>query len=79
MHYTKRNHRLQLLQLKIKGIFMDKMAKLGEKDQNVAFLGVVFHENLLVSLSLDQKEQNCFGHPHFYSSIAPMVTIHRQH
>ena len=26
----------------------------------------------LVSLSLDQKEQNCFGHPQFFSSIAPM-------
>ena len=51
---------------------MDKMAKLGEKDQNVAFLGVVFLENLLVSLSLDQKEQNRFGHPQFYSLIAPM-------
>ena len=54
---------------------MDKMAKLGEKDQNVAFLGVVFLENLLVSLSLDQKEQNRFGHPQFYSLIAPMIIM----
>ena len=23
--------------------------------------------------SLDQKEQNCFRHPQFYSSIAPMI------
>ena len=36
------------------------------------FWGVVFHEKSLVSPSLDQKEQNCFGHPQFYSSIAPM-------
>ena len=29
----------------------------------------------LVSPSLDQKEQNCFGHPQFYSSIAPMPVL----
>ena len=38
----------------------------------MAFLGVVFHENLLVSPSLDQKEQNHYGHPQFYSLIEPM-------
>ena len=27
----------------------------------------------LANPSLDQKEQNCFGHPQFYSSIAPMI------
>ena len=36
--------------------------KIGETDQKIP----------LVSPSLDQKESNCFGHPQFYSSIAPM-------
>ena len=27
----------------------------------------------LVGPSLNQKEQNCFGHPQIYSSIAPMA------
>ena len=26
----------------------------------------------LSSPSLDQKEQKCFGHPQFYSTISPM-------
>ena len=29
--------------------------------------------------SLDQKEQNCFEHPQFYSSIAPMTRKLRSH
>ena len=38
------------------------------KRLNGAFLGVVFHENT----ASKAKEQNYFGHPQFYSSIAPM-------
>ena len=29
----------------------------------------------LVSPSFDQKEQNCLGHPQFYSSIVPMILL----
>ena len=29
----------------------------------------------LVGPSLDQKEQNCIGHPQFYSSIVAMTVI----
>ena len=50
----------------------------GEKDKNGVFLGVVFYSFIkipLVGPSLDQKEQNCFGHPQFYSSIAPMAAV----
>ena len=36
--------------------------------------GLSFIKIPLVNPSLDQKEQNCFGHPQFYSSIAPMTS-----
>ena len=36
------------------------------------FRGVVFHKNTFLSPSLDQKEQNYFGQPQFYSSIVPL-------
>ena len=40
------------------------------------FGGFVFHENTSsISQSLGQKKQNRFGHPQFYSSIAPMGLI----
>ena len=39
----------------------------------IAAFGVLsFMKIPLVSPSLDQKEQISFGHPQFYSSIAPM-------
>ena len=44
----------------------------GERTKMGPFLGVVFHKIPLVIPSLDQKEQNCFRHPQFYGSIAPM-------
>ena len=50
-------------------------SSIGEKDQNWAFFGLLSIMKIpLESPSLDQKEQNGFGHPQFYSSIAPMMT-----
>ena len=46
----------------------------GKRTKMGHFWGVVFHKMPLVSPSLDQKEQNCFWHTQFYSSIAPMRT-----
>ena len=46
------------------------------KEQNCGKLGLLgvlsFMKIPLVSQSLGQKKQNRFGHPQFYSSIAPM-------
>ena len=48
-------------------------SKIGEKRTKIGPFGVLSLMKIpLVSPSLDQKEQNCFGHPKFYSSIAPM-------
>ena len=48
-------------------------SKIGEKDGNGPYWGVVFHENTSSKFKLDQKEQNSFGNPQFYSSIVPML------
>ena len=51
---------------------------MGEKGQNGTFFGVLsFMKIPLVSPSLNEKEQKCFGHPKFYCSIAPMRHIDR--
>ena len=52
-------------------------SKIGEKGPKQGLFGVLSFMKipLLVSPSLDQKDQNCFGHPQFYSSIAPMDEI----
>ena len=34
-----------------------------------------FMKITLLSPSFDKKEQNCFVHPQFYSSIAPMIVF----
>ena len=45
----------------------------GKKGPKLGLFGVLsFMKIPLVSPSLDQKEQIYFGHPQFYSSIAPM-------
>ena len=49
-------------------------SKIGEIRTKIGpFWVLSFMKIPLVSPSLDQKEQNCFGHPQFYSSIAPML------
>ena len=49
-------------------------SKIGEIRTKIGpFWVLSFMKIPLVSPSLDQKEQNCFGHPQFYSSIAPMM------
>ena len=49
---------------------------MGTKGPKWGLFGVLsFMKITLVSPSLDQKEQNCFGHPQFYSSIAPMFSF----
>ena len=51
----------------------------GKKDQNGAFFGVLsFMKIPLVSPSLNEKEQKCFGHPKFYCSIAPMKLTNKE-
>ena len=51
----------------------NKQQNWGKKDQNLAFFGVLSIMKVpLVSPSLDQKKQICFGHPQFYSSIVPV-------
>ena len=50
------------------------------KEQNGAIKEQIFGELSfmkisLVGPSLDKKEQNCIGHPQFYSSIAAMAVI----
>ena len=60
-----------------KGPIRSKMgpirSKNGEKGPKWGLFWVLpFIKIPLISPSLDQKEQNCFGHPQFYSSIAPM-------
>ena len=51
----------------------EKRNKIGEKGTKIGLFGLLsFMKIPLVCPSLDQKEQNCFGHPQFYSSIAPM-------
>ena len=52
-------------------------SKIGEIRTKIGpFWVLSFMKIPLVSPSLDQKEQNCFGHPQFYSSIAPMHMTH---
>ena len=43
----------------------------GKRTKMGPFRGVVFHKNTFLSSRLNQKEQNYFGHPQFYSTIAP--------
>ena len=44
----------------------------GKKTKWGLFVLLSFMKITLVSPSLYQKEQNCFGPPKFHSSIAPM-------
>ena len=54
---------------------MPKISKVGEKELKLGLFEVLsFKKILQISLILDQKEQNCFGHPQFYCSIAPKQT-----
>ena len=54
-------------------------SKIGEKGPKWGLFWVLPLIKIpLVSPSLDQKEQNCFGHPQFYSSIAPMHLVHKK-
>ena len=47
-----------------------------ENDQNEAFLGGFSYMKIpQESQSFHQKEPNCFRHPQFYSSIAPMQLL----
>ena len=49
-------------------------SKIGGKGPKWGLFGVLSFMTIpLVSPSFDQKEQNCFGQPQFYSSIAPML------
>ena len=49
-------------------------SKIGEKGPKWGLFWVLpFIKIPLISPSLDQKEQNCFGHPQIYSLIAPML------
>ena len=51
-------------------------SKIGDKMTKMGPFGVLsFMKITLESPSLDQKEQNCFGNPQFYSSIAPMPVL----
>ena len=45
----------------------------GKRTKMEPFGVLSFMKIPLLSPSLDQKEQNCFGHPQFYSSIAPTM------
>ena len=46
--------------------------KRGKRTKMGPFWGVVFHENNSGKSKFSSKEQNFFGPPQFYSSIAPM-------
>ena len=54
---------------------LHKRNKEREKDQIGAFWLLGFMKIPLVSPSLDQKKQNCFGHPRFYSTIVPSAYV----
>ena len=58
----------------------EKRNKIGEKGTKIGLFGLLsFMKIPVVSTSLDKKEQNHFGHPQFYSSIAQKYVCYFQH
>ena len=51
-------------------------SKIGDKRPKMGpFWGVVFHENTSRKSKFSAKGSDCFRHPKFYSSIAPMGIV----
>ena len=50
--------------------------KIGKKEPKYGLFGVLLGMKIPPFCpSLDQKEQNCFGHPQSYSSIVPISIV----